>query len=563
MSTSITLASIALTLPTPQQPVAAEGIKQLPSDILANIASFLPTKARLSTMRQVCKEWSNLPFDGGHLDFLNVKNLSDHDLRNILDGIEKRGGSITSLNLYACNITDAGFAHLAKLPLTSLNLPGGRSITVAGLAHLAKLPLTSLNLYQCNITDAGLAHLAKLPLTSLYLGLCNITDTGLAHLAKLPLTSLDLSWSNITDAGFAHLAKLPLTSLNLCACRNITDTDTGLAHLAKLPLTSLDLSWSNITDAGLAHLAKLPLTSLNLCACRNIADTGLAHLAKLPLTSLELSRSNITDAGLAHLTKLPLTTLSLRLCNITDAGLAHLAELPLTTLSLHRCQNITDAGLAHLAKLPFTALELSECNITDVSLAHLANLPLTSLYLAYCNYITDAGARAFKAGLIPPALTDVRLREKTDHYIYVLASLPKGGDRWGEIHRYQDHNRLRLAQAIAAQTLNSQSFKDSWLEKSLTVIEIIDLKGLNVFTEAQKTRINALLGEIPANIRSDVDYQVYTLAPEPKGGENWGQLHRYDNLSRLRTAVIKGLENSLFTTFPIKPKTGLRILGKG
>ena len=175
--------------------------------------------------------------------------------------------------------------------------------------------------------------------------------------------------------------------------------------------------------------------------------------------------------------------------------------------------------------------------------------------------ITNAGARAFKAGLIPSALTDVRLRKKIDHYVYVLASQPKGEDGWEEIHRYEDHNRLRLAQAIAAQTL-SESFKDSWLEKSLNVIEIIDLTGSSVLNDAQRARIDALLGEIPANIRSDVDDQVYALAPEPKSGENWGQLHRYDDLSRLRTAVIKALENSLFKTFPIKPKISLRILGK-
>ena len=192
----------------------------------------------------------------------------------------------------------------------------------------------------------------------------------------------------------------------------------------------------------------------------------------------------------------------------------------------------------------------------------LAKLSLTSLGLGRCREITGAGARAFKAGLIPPALTDVRLREKIDHYIYVLASQPKGGDRWGEIRRYEDHNRLRLAQAIAAQTL-SESFKDSWLEKSLNVIEIIDLTGSSVLNDAQRAKIDVLLGEIPSNIRSDVDDQVYALTPGPKGGENWGQLHRYDDLSRLKMAVIKALENSLFTMFPIKSKTGLKILGKG
>ena len=79
----------------------------------------------------------------------------------------------------------------------------------------------------------------------------------------------------------------------------------------------------------------------------------------------------------------------------------------------------------------------------------------------------------------------------------MLASQPKGGDGWGEIHRYEDHNRLRLAQAIAAQTLNSESFKDSWLEKSLNVIEIIDLTGSYVLNEEQRARVDALLEEYP------------------------------------------------------------------
>ena len=101
MST-IVLVNAALPSSTPQPPVAAEGINKLPSDILANIASFLPTREKFSTMRQVCKEWNNLPFDGGHLDLSNVTNLSDQGLRNILDGIEKRGGKITSLDLSEC-----------------------------------------------------------------------------------------------------------------------------------------------------------------------------------------------------------------------------------------------------------------------------------------------------------------------------------------------------------------------------------------------------------------------------------------------------------------------------
>ena len=93
-------------------------------------------------------------------------------------------------------------------------------------------------------------------------------------------------------------------------------------------------------------------------------------------------------------------------------------------------------------------------------------LPLVSLNLLGCDDITDAAAGAFKAGLISSALTDVRLRGKIDHYVYVLDSQPKGGDRWGEIHRYEDLNRLRLAQAIAVQTLNRSRSRIHGLKKA-------------------------------------------------------------------------------------------------
>ena len=93
-------------------------------------------------MRRVCKEWSNLPFDGGDLDLSKMSHLSDQDLRNILDAVEKRGDTITSLNLKSCySITDAALAHLAKLPLTSLNLAGTNTLPMAALPTLLSSPL--------------------------------------------------------------------------------------------------------------------------------------------------------------------------------------------------------------------------------------------------------------------------------------------------------------------------------------------------------------------------------------------------------------------------------------
>ena len=197
---------------------AGSVFKKVPDALTSMIQNYIPTKETARNVHLVARTWQHLWGNDGHLDLSNSK-ITDDDLARIVKEY-KNGRKLTSLNLSNCtNITDAGLAHLAELPLTQLNLSGCENITDAGLAHLTGLPLTQLNLSECE----------------------NITDAGLAHLAKLPLTQLDLSYcENITDAGLAHLAKLPLTQLNLSRCRKITDA--GLAHLAKLPLTQLNLS---------------------------------------------------------------------------------------------------------------------------------------------------------------------------------------------------------------------------------------------------------------------------------------------------------------------------------
>ncbi len=401
------------------------------------VATFLEPKG-IAVMRETCKDWRHLDFRGENIDLSKFENLSDDNLKKIIDEI-MRGvptkNLIKSITLPPCTITDASLEYLAK-----------------------KIPsLTSFNLTRCErITDAGLAHLVTLPLNNLNLSFCvQITDAGLGHLVTLPLNNLNLSFCvQITDAGLAHLVALPLNNLNLSFCVQITDA--GLAHLVTLPLNHLNLEWClQITDAGLAHLVTLPLNHLNLAWC----------------------------------------------WQITDAGLAHLVTLPLNHLNLTFCRRITNAGLAHLTNLPLTLLDL------------------------------------------------------TDYYIYVLATTPKGGDRWGELHRFDDLDRLRLAHAIAIEdTQETSSFK-SWIDKTINILRILD----ETTSPEQEQTIDALIGAMPDDIRNAIDYQIYTLAPEPKGGDKWGQLHRHDDPSRLRLAVIEVLKGNLFSAHPIKPKEGLKI----
>ena len=85
--------------------------------------------------------------------------------------LEKLSEQVLSLNLAGAQITDSGFAPLAKLKhLRKLHLERS-SISDAGLEHLVSLAsLEYLNLYGTEVTDAGLEQLGKLPtLRRLYL----------------------------------------------------------------------------------------------------------------------------------------------------------------------------------------------------------------------------------------------------------------------------------------------------------------------------------------------------------------------------------------------------------
>ncbi len=327
------LTAVIESQPAPKQ-ATTNIIKAIPNDVFGRILSFLPAKQITTCLHHVCKDWRNLSLvNDGCLDLSGVRDFTDSALKTILD--KASGTRITSIHLPKClTLTDAGFAHLSKL--TSLS---------------------SLNLYFTDITDAGLAYLSNTSLSSLNLSWCNnITNRGLAHLSKLTsLRSLDLYNTRITDAGLAHLSNTSLSSLNLERC-NIKDA--GLAHLETLTsLSSLNLKFINITDAGLAYLSKLTsLSSLNLCGCSYIRGAGLAHLSKLTrLSSLDLSCCrNITDAGLAHLATLTsLSSLDLSCCrNITDAGLAHLSKLTLlSSLQLDHSGITLDTAKAFQAKL--------------------------------------------------------------------------------------------------------------------------------------------------------------------------------------------------------------------
>jgi len=123
------------------------------------------------------------------------------------------------------------------------------------------------------------------------------------------------------------------------------------------------------------------------------------------------------------------------------------------------------------------------------------------------------------------------VRDKVDYYIYMLASEPKGGDGWGQKNRYLDLNRLRLAQALAALERS-----DPALFKQRSISSLLEL--INQLHSTNQ-KIDQLLYKLPEEVRNAIFGQIYHLAPEPKGGDRWGELHRFDDPTRFRLGVIE------------------------
>jgi internalin A len=206
-------------------------------------------------------------------------------------------------------IGDAGLAALAKLPRFR-NLEGRRLCNVsdeglAALGGIVEIEALDLALFpQKRISDAGLAHLSRLPnLSALSLGRVPVTDAGLAHLSRLSkLSVLVLNSMPITDAGLAKLKRLPLEHLDL---RDTRIGDAGVAHLRAMNrLEHLNLQGTRVTDAGLAELSGVKsLTWLRLIGTK-VTDAGLVHLYGLPrLKVLDLRGTRVTDEGVKALQK--------------------------------------------------------------------------------------------------------------------------------------------------------------------------------------------------------------------------------------------------------------------
>ena len=245
--------------------------------------------------------------------------VGDEQLANIGSLVHLRSIDLSM----CCHVTDE---ILRRLPprvqeLTMLGDSRLVNITDAGLAAIAKLPLWSLKLDGCalHFTHAGYRALAPLgeTLTSLvFAGGCGFSTTNLdpqtIHIIAEQFPRLD--WLGIAGLGvrevdrwpnagwrawneaFDQLRRLPcLTCLN---CYESELMDLGLqcigkiASLVELRLNKHSLEDQFITDEGLRHLAQLKcLERLDLTACNPSDMYG---------TSWE-DASRLTDVGLGYL----------------------------------------------------------------------------------------------------------------------------------------------------------------------------------------------------------------------------------------------------------------------
>lgn len=199
-------------------------------------------------------------------------------------------------------LTKVGLAHFAGLRrLDLLDLSNARQLTDDGFAPLAKLAgLRRLIATGTNLGDQGVRHLAALNLlTELHLGGSALTDAGMRAIGDLVGVSgllISKDATQVTDRGLEFFWRLhQLRHLSLHAPGI---TGSGFAPLTELAeLRDLYLEGSGLTDAAFPHLAEVPnLERVSLGDGQRggpagITADGLLRMAKAPkLKSLSVVR---------------------------------------------------------------------------------------------------------------------------------------------------------------------------------------------------------------------------------------------------------------------------------
>src|SRR6185436_10024856 len=102
-------------------PLAGSNFEKIPKNITSFIHNFIKPKQIAQQTHLINSEFRYIWGNDGHLDLSNSK-ITDEDLARIIQEY-KKCGKLVSINLTNCqNITDAGLAPLANVPLVKLNL---------------------------------------------------------------------------------------------------------------------------------------------------------------------------------------------------------------------------------------------------------------------------------------------------------------------------------------------------------------------------------------------------------------------------------------------------------
>ena len=174
--------------------------------------------------------------------------------------VDIQKGSASAPNNLARPVDDVLGLLRGQPAIKTLHL-GGETVTDKGLEALAdQTDLRELIIWWATaISDAGVAHLGRLPrLRMIDISLSPLTDDAVRHLAGLPaLEELTIQGSKFTDRSLTDLSQATrLKSLTLRGDRSEFG-DEGLGHLAGLKdLRRLHLQKGKFSEAAKARLLK-------------------------------------------------------------------------------------------------------------------------------------------------------------------------------------------------------------------------------------------------------------------------------------------------------------------
>ncbi|MFN7731099.1 MAG: hypothetical protein ACK5OB_04300 [Pirellula sp.] len=229
------------------------------------------------------------------------------------------------------NVNDETLASLQRhgflSELERLDL-SGTSITDEGLRYVKdSSAIRELYLERTGVTDAGFAHLAKLR----QLSYCPIRDSkitfhGLIHLLvtiqKRPIEDVFTTAGLYCDPGDA----LQAIALDL---RDLRATDEDLKRIAAdTEWDTLLVQGNSITDAGVATLATIPQLRQLWVSGPGITGTGISKLRQARhLETLWITDTSATEADLDSLSKMKqLVTLNLSGMTFTRDGVDRLKK---------------------------------------------------------------------------------------------------------------------------------------------------------------------------------------------------------------------------------------------